>query len=112
MRLWLGFPPHHHVLPALGLDFMRPPKELERQLETVPLVRMPYCECSLAAWLKNNDAIPLVDRLIALAQVCAGLEWLYKHGLQGHGDLKPDNILLRDLRNTFQLPEEGFQASF
>lgn len=34
------------------------------------------------------------------------LQWLYKHGLQGHGDLKPDNILLSDLRTRFALPDE------
>ena len=111
MRLWLNIPPHYHVCPALGLDFMRPPREFESQFEMVPLVRMPYCENNLSDWVKNQEVVPMVDRLIALAQVCSGLHWLYKHGLQGHGDLKPDNVLVEDRRNGYELPEYGFPST-
>lgn len=111
MRLWLNIPPHHHVLPALGLDLAPPPRELATQFEVLPLGRMPFCEGSLTAWVKDQAFVPPVDRLIALAQVCSGLQWLYAHGLQGHGDIKPDNILLRDLRHSFLQAETGVPSN-
>ncbi len=110
MRLWLSIPFHYNVLPALGLEFAPPPKEFADQFEVLPLMRMPFCDGSLAAWVKDQATVPPVDRLIALAQACSGLQWLYKHGLQGHGDLKPDNILLSDLRERFLLDEGGFPS--
>lgn len=110
MRLWLSIPFHYNALTALGLDLPPPPKELESQFDTLPLVRMPFCDGSLTAWVKDQASVTTADRLIALAQSCSGLQWLYEHGLQGHGDLKPDNILFKDLREAFVLPETGFPS--
>lgn len=111
MRLWLSIPPHYHVLPALGLEFAPPPTDLANEFEVLPLVRMPFCDASLSACVKGEIAMSPVDRIITLAQVCSGLQWLYRHGLQGHGDLKPDNILLSDLRSRFALPDgDGFPS--
>ena len=111
MRLWLKMPFHPHVLPALGLEFAPPPAALAGDLEALPLVRMPFCEANLAACITGEINMSLPDRLIVLAQLCSGLRWLYEHGIEGHGDLKPDNILLRDLRRCFELPHgEGFPS--
>jgi serine/threonine protein kinase len=71
------------------------------------------CHSVTAPWplgLRTRRLCHGVDRLIALVQTCSGLEWLYEHGLEGHGDLKPANILLRDLRESFVLPEQGFPS--
>lgn len=109
MRLWLNIPFHYHVLPALGLEFAPPPEELADAFEVLPLVRMPFCDANLSACIKGNIIMSPIDRLIILAQICSGLRWLYEHGLQGHGDLKPDNILLSDLRTRFALRDgEGY----
>nr|EES53782.1 MAG: protein kinase [Leptospirillum ferrodiazotrophum] len=105
MRLWLGIPFHPHVLPALGLELVPAPIEFANKFAVLPLVRMPFCDANLTTFTKGEDNMSSVDRLIILAQVCSGLQWLYQHGLQGHGDLKPDNILLRDLRRSFHLPD-------
>lgn len=111
MRLWLNIPTHYHVLPALGLEFAPPPPNLASEFDVLPLVRMPFCDATLSVCVKDKIAMSPVDRLITLAQVCSGLQWLYKHGLQGHGDLKPDNILLSDLRPRFALPDgEGLPS--
>jgi len=110
MRLWLDIPHHYHVLPALGLEFASS-TDLAGEFEVLPLVRMPFCDASLSACLKGEINMSLVDRLITLAQICSGLRWLYEHGIQGHGDLKPDNILLSDLRARFVLPDgQGFPS--
>ncbi|QXD16783.1 protein kinase [Rhodocaloribacter litoris] len=111
MRLWLNIPFHYHVLPALGLEFAPAPRDLAGEFEVLPLVRMPFCEGNLSACVKGEIKMSLLERLIALAQICSGLRWLYEHGLQGHGDLKPDNILLSDLRARFVLPDgKGFPS--
>jgi serine/threonine protein kinase len=111
MRLWLNVPFHYCVLPALGLEFGPPPKEIANQFDVLPLVRMPFCEASLSTWVSDLGVALPADRLIALAQVCSGLQWLYDHGIEGHGDLKPDNILIRDLRETFALGDGGFPST-
>lgn len=103
LRLWLSLPAHPHVLPALGLEFKQLPQRLEGQRERTPLAWMPYCEADLSDWVKKRDAVQR-DMLIALAQVCSGLQWLYENGIQGHGDLKPANVLLQDLRKTSSSP--------
>lgn len=108
---WRNVPFHCHVLTALGLEFLSPPAGLAGEFEALPLVRMPFCEGNLSACVRGEIAMSPVDRLIVLAQTCSGLRWLYEHGVQGHGDLKPGNILLSDLRARFALPDrEGFPS--
>jgi hypothetical protein len=66
---------------------------------------MPICDGTLADWIVNPLAeITLPNRLLAIAQLCNGLAWLYQHGIEGHGDLKPSNVLFRDLRKVVDLP--------
>lgn len=109
LRLWLSLPPHPNVVPALGLEVVRPP---DSGLPTsVPLVRMPYCDSSLAEWTQEGSDAGPADRLLALAYACAGLMWLYENGVEGHGHLKPANILLRDLKQDFHLDAEGVPST-
>lgn len=106
IRIWLNIPPHYHVLQALGLEFASFPTEYA-DLEVWPLVRMPFCDADLSSCIDGKITLSQADSLIILAQVCSGLEWLYSHGIQGHGDLKPSNILLTDLRLLLDLDYEG-----
>ena len=110
LRIWLRLPNHLNVLPALGLEFVPAPDKFRFISENIPLVRMPYCDLTLSDWIKSYTKINEVDRLIAISQLCNGLLWLYSQGIQGHGDLKPDNIFVMDLRNKFQLSDEGFPS--
>lgn len=109
INLWLSIPYHLNVLSGLGLEFAPAPKVFQNQLAELPLVRMKFCPQNLADWIENRDAIPNeTDRLFAIAQVCNGLRWLYNHGIEGHGDVKPDNLLVDDLSESFPLEEQGF----
>lgn len=102
LRLWLGVPYHFNVVLALRPEFAPLPKELGSEWPVIPIVPMPYYDTSLKQWI-DSSSISTLDRLMAVAQVCNGLAWLYRHGITGHGDLKPDNVLVRDLRRDYAL---------
>ena len=104
LQLWLRIPSHQNVLPALGLEFASPPPDIAALWPLLPLVRMPYCDGSIREWTERPELVPVEDRLLALAQTCNGLMWLYEYGIEGHGDLKPDNLLRRNLADSFELP--------
>ncbi|MDH5491900.1 MAG: protein kinase [Myxococcales bacterium] len=105
--LWMRLPAHRCVLPVLSL-LLAPPDGAKTLVgpgdPALPLVAMPYMDGSLADW-KGSERFNVSDRLWALAQLATGLGWLYAHGFEGHGDLKPDNVLFRDLHRV--LPEEA-----
>jgi hypothetical protein len=106
MRLWLHLPYHPNVLPALGIDVARLPEWVDPRIQRLPLVRMPYCESNLRTWI--GSPLTMEDRLTALCQLANGLQWLYDHGIEGHGDLKPENILVSQ-RDYY--PVDAFDAA-
>lgn len=61
----------------------------------IPVLRMEAMDGSLEGWINNNE-FGIEDRLIALAQAFNGLIHLYSYGFEGHGDLKPSNLLYVD----------------
>lgn len=103
---WLGISFHPNVLVPTLLEFF--------QIESfrIPWVSMPYCESTLREWIDQEYTTrPIVDRLLALAQMLNGLSWLYyDQGIEGHGDLKPENVLIQDLRAEYNLPSVGFPS--
>jgi len=104
--IWMRLPHHRCVLPALNLEFAPGDARLEFPSEkepAIPLVAMRCMNGSLKEWVSSADYSE-ADRLWALAQACHGLSWVYSQGIEGHGDLKPDNILYRDLHR--ELAEE------
>lgn len=99
LGIWIKLPAHRNVLPALGLEFG------DHVEPAIPLVRMPYRESCLKSWIDAPNQVQVADKLIALAQACNGLRWMYENGVEGHGDLTPSNILIGDLRETFELTD-------
>lgn len=61
---------------------------------TFPILQMKACEGSLDEWVGSD--IPYENKLMALIQAMNGLRYLYKQGLEGHGDLKTNNFLYYD----------------
>jgi len=102
-RKWMKLPPSRNILGALGYDLVR--IELDGvEVEDLPVMRMKGMKGSLDDWVGNND-FSHAERLVAVIQMFSGLEDLYDAGLEGHGDLKPSNILYTSLSDSFSLPD-------
>lgn len=71
----------------------------------VPVMQMERMDGSLQDWVGSDD-FQVEAKLSALAQAFNGLAHLYLNGIEGHGDLKPSNILYTDIRTT-QEPVPG-----
>lgn len=105
-RIWLALPSTYNVLSALGFDVATLGSEESENLVKLPVMRMPKRLGSLQDWVDSKD-FSYEDRLVALAQALNGLLYLYDHGIEGHGDLKPSNILYDDLQSLFSLRSDG-----
>jgi len=89
---------------------------IDDETSPLPIVRMPLFDGSLRDWINGSGAVetesPAREReaLKAIGQLCNGLRWLYGHGVTGHGDLKPENVLYKKDREEPSLsaipPEE------
>ena len=111
-RIWLELPRTYNVLGANGIDvgtFWDGERKEEIKL---PFMRMPVAKGSLKDWIERPADYPEADRLLALAQALNGLQYLYDHDVEAHGDLKPDNLLYDDLRSTFRLNDQPTQPTW
>ena len=101
-RMWLELPHTYNVVSALGFDIAYLPTGKQGESVSVPVMRMPRMTGSLENWVGKSSP-GMMDRLIALAHAFNGLQYLYDNGFEGHGDLKPSNLLYQDLRERFKL---------
>lgn len=51
--------------------------------------------------LMNESSMSHIQKLSIMAYICAGLIHCYKNGLVSHQDLKPENIFIRDIKDSF-----------
>jgi len=99
---WLMIPPHGNIIAGRRFKkmFFVSKTNLEdgtirkRGIE-IPIMEMEGMDGSLRDWI-NNERFSTKDRLIAIVYALNGLSHLYKNGIEGHGDLKPENLLYRD----------------
>ena len=101
---WLRLPAHNNVLDArqckfavLSIPDSRNPGGY-RSVE-IPVMPMERMDGSLEHWTKSGW-FTAEAKLSALAQAFNGLSHLYREGFEGHGDLKPDNLLYTDISAT------------
>lgn len=105
-RMWLALPNTYNVLPAIGFDIASLGAGGDPGIVNIPVMRMPLMDGSLDNWV-NNSKFDGIDKLIALAQAFNGLLHLYTNGFEGHGDLKPSNLLYIDMSKQYPLPDSN-----
>jgi serine/threonine protein kinase len=101
LYLWYKLPHHINVMPALGFELLGEEVDPARAL---PVVWMPCASDSLRDRL---GGFAEWEALWILGQLVEGMLWLHENGFEGHGDLKPENVLLtRGYYDRFRgLPE-------
>jgi serine/threonine protein kinase len=112
MALSLKIPPNINVISIYGfvVPRVRYVDGDSEEVKFVPALRMKAMQGSLEEWTTNPDAASLENRLIALVQALSGLNHLYRHGFEGHGDIKPSNFLYTDFRSDFPVIGENDSA--
>ncbi|XP_055345012.1 glycogen synthase kinase-3 alpha-like [Paramacrobiotus metropolitanus] len=89
---------HEYLVPYHQISIIQEP----RRMPVVTIVMDYYCGGDLASLIRqlNRDATPL-DYLTAIGyalEIADGLSYLHRRGII-HGDMKPGNILIKNLRN-------------
>lgn len=79
---------HENILPVL--DFGQPRNR-------PPFLVLPLCECDLRSVLKSRSFLPLSDARPYLWAIASAIDAAHAHGFI-HGDIKPENVLLRENR--------------
>jgi serine/threonine protein kinase len=97
---WMLLPGHMNILGNRGFKTLKlvlpalSDKEIGKSVQ-IPIIEMEKMDGSLRDWIEL-ERFSTRDRLIVITQVFNGLAHLYKNGLEGHGDLKPENLFYTD----------------
>src|SRR5258707_1218361 len=107
VRVGLSLPPHLNVVPTLDVIRFRLLKPNGTPTgQTLPGMVMARAHCALDDWITGREKRSFEEKLWVLLGAINGLAWLHTNGVEGHGDLKPANILIRDIADDFTLPED------
>lgn len=101
-KKWFSVKGHPLILSPLYIEF----------IDNLPVIAMQYCEANLSEYMASNEP-DVIESLIITAQILKGLIYLKENGLESHQDLKPANILLRDLSKIYSdFPPDNVHSSF
>lgn len=111
-RMWMELPPTFNVIGGIKIYIARLPTiktvlDQDTSFVDLPVMMMERMKGNLKSWI-GNDRLGVIDRLFALAQAFNGLIYLYSNGIEGHGDLKPENFLYADLREKHSLDKDSW----
>jgi serine/threonine protein kinase len=101
LTISLMLPRHFNVVPIFGFvthPHLFYPNE-DGAAVFVSALKMGAMHGCLDDWVSDPHAATLENRLIAAAQAATGLQHLYMSGFEGHGDIKPSNLLYADMRD-------------
>lgn len=111
MRIGLSLPHHHNVLRPTSLELIRLVKAVANGAlvptsDTLPAMVMRRAHFTAKEWMARHDAHSLEEKLYVLLGAINGLAWIVTNGFDGHGDVKPENILIRDAEEDFRLSRD------
>lgn len=108
----LTLPSHFNVITTYGfvepkLFFIREDAESSKKSEPVyiSILKMKAMKGSLQEWVEKPSYASEKNRIIAMLQAASGFRHMYESGFEGHGDIKPSNILFSDLREEWNLSQ-------
>jgi len=106
----MELPPTYNVVGGLKLEMAPIPifnSDSDQNPKTInlPIMVMEQMNGALRDWI-GNEKFGMEDRLFALAQAFNGLLFLYSSGIEGHGDLKPENLLYMNMKEGFAVEED------
>ena len=92
MNLSISLPPHFNNVPILGFQNPRLITLINNKIIPIPALKMGAMKGTLEDFI-DCKFINDKTKLIAIIQAAHGLKHMYSHGFQGHGDIKPSNLL-------------------
>jgi serine/threonine protein kinase len=108
--IWMTIPHCYNVVSALHIKFANYYSSvLGAQIRGLPVMQMPKSDGSLDKWIQD-DSISIENRLLAIAAGLNGLLHIYNNGFEGHGDLKPSNLLYENLTKKFRFEKEKSES--
>jgi serine/threonine protein kinase len=108
-RMWMELKPTYNVINPTNLYFAHLPtiRATSNKILKLPVMMMARMKGDLRSWV-GNEKFGIIDRLLALAQAFNGLLCLYSNGIEGHGDLKPENFLYCNLDDNLHLDNDSW----
>lgn len=106
---WKRLPAHRNMVSAF--DHFKITGVHRGRNVHLPAIKMPYLDLTLETCIKEKILKSETEKKIILAYAINGLRHLYRHGIEGHGDLKPSNILIQDLSRIYNLTKDGIPST-
>lgn len=101
VKKWFGVSGYSLILPALYIV----------KYNNRPLICTPYCEMDLRQLIINKKKFNEIETIILISQILKALIFSKNRGIESHQDLKPENIMIRDLsKKYFDFPSKDLNG--
>ena len=92
---WFKVSGYYLILPALYI----------REYNDRPIICTPYYEIDLRRFIDAKKKFNEIETIIIVSQILKALIFSYSRGIDAHQDIKPENIMIKDLsKNNIEFP--------